>query len=277
MEKAIQVISLSQLDNVNLDDYDLVYFWVDTCAFKYRFDYENIDRNYLEKYKKKLSGKKIVFVSSLIPKFVEDNFFSFLSLLIDVFLPEIEITINDWWVFNYLKNNGYLWKLKINIWPNFYYHVKDPYASCIEPEKFKKISIDKQFYNDYYKKLWFSWLEFFYPLHWIEFEFLDFDKYLYFPYVQYSFTRACPWSLLKAGEKVSKLILDCSGCDKNYYKQQVRQNLKWKNLLTESIYLPNWQYYDISNYIKLETIKKNIKPTRIIYNYLLIDDGIIKK
>ena len=91
---------------------------------------------------------------------------------------------------------------------------------------------------------------------------------MYYPYVQYSFTRACPWSLAKAGEKVSKLILDCAWCDKNYYSQQVKQNLKWKDLQTESIYVPNGQYYKMNTNIK----DINLNLDRIIFNHLIIED-----
>ena len=272
MQKFIQVISLSQIENIDLSNYDGVYFWTDTCAFKKQFDDEKIDKDYLFKYKKILNWKKLVYETSLIPKFVEEFFFNFLEQVIEVFWENLEISINDWWVYYFLKKKNYLDKVDINIGPNFYYHVKDPYASLIETEKFMQISIDKQFYNDFYKKLWFSWLEFFYPLHWVEFKTITFPKYLFYPYVQYSFTRACPWSLSKAWEKVSKLILDCAGCDRNYYTQQVKQNLKWKDLLVESIYIPNGQYYDISKYKKLEDIKEKIKLDRIIYNDLLIKE-----
>jgi len=270
MEKFIQVVSLSQLETIDLSKYDGIYFWIDTCNFKKQFDDEKVNENYLLKYKKILNWKKIVYETALVPKFVENKFFSFLKLFIKVFWENLEISINDWGVYYFLKKNNYLDNIDINIWPNFYYHVKDPYASLIETERFMDISIDKKFYNDYFKKLNFSWLEFFYPLHGLEIKNLSFKKFLFYPYVQYSFTRACPWSLAKAGEKVSKLILDCAWCDRNYYKQQVKQKLKWKDLLVESIYVPNAQYYDISKFYKIEDIEKQLEVFRIIDNHLII-------
>ena len=258
------------MENIDLNKYDWVYFWVDTCAFKNKFDYEKLDKDYFEKYKKLLNWKKLVYETSLVPKFVEEKFFDLLKLIIDVFAPNLEISINDWWVYHFLAKNNYLDKVQINIGPNFYYQVRDPYASIIESERFLQISIDKKFYEKFYKEKNFVGLEFFYPLQGVVFKEINFQNYLFYPYVQYSFTRACPWALEKAGERVSKLILDCAWCDKNYYKQQVRQNLKWKDLLVESIYLPNGQYYDLSKYKKLEDIEKKLKISRVIDNKLLV-------
>ena len=271
MKYWIQIFSLSQLEKLNLDKYDYIYWGTETCIFKKSFDNEKIGKDYLKKYNKLLNWKKLVYVSWLLPKFIEEKYFKFLEELIEVYQDNLEITINDWWIYNFLKKKKYLWKIKINIWTNLYYHVKDPYASVIKPEKFIQISIDRQFYNNFFKKLGFNWnLEFYYPKHWIDFKYISFPKTLYFPYVQYSFTRACPWSLEKAWEKVSKLVLDCGWCDRKYYSQQVKQKLKWKDLLVESIYVPNAQYYDVSKYINLEDIKKNIDIDVIIDNSLLV-------
>ena len=275
MEKGLQIFDISQLEKIDINCYDFIVLWAETCIFKLKFE-KNKKEEFLNNFellrlREILNGKTLVYVTSLLPEYVRKKYLTFLENLIKILWEkDIEITINDWWIYKWLQNNNLVWTLKLNIWTNLYYHVKDPYAVYYR-EKFRYISIDKEFYNKFFKDKWFNWyLEVYYPLQGLEIRSLDYPISLYYPFVQYSFTRACPWSLKKWWEKVSRLILSCWGCPKDYYTGIVKQTLKWKDLNLESNYVPNAQYYSIEKFYTLDAIKKSLKVDRVVYNYNLV-------
>ena len=276
MQKWIQIFDINQLKKIDIYNYDFVVLGTETCIFKVKFDdlkWVFLTNKQIEYLKVLLNWKKLVYITSLLPEYVKDKYFAFLKNLIEIIgVNKIEITINDWWIYNWLKQNKYIWKVVLNIWTNFYYHVKDPYAKYYQ-NKFKRISIDRYFYNDFFRNLWFNWyLEVYYPLQGLEIKYLNFPVSLYYPFVQYTFSRACPWSLVRGWERVSKLILSCWGCPKNYYENIVHQRLKRKQLNLKSFYIPNWQYYNIEDFYSIDDIINAIDIYRVVYNTFLINE-----
>lgn len=270
MERAIQIFNLNQIDKI-WKQYDRVYLWVDSCIFKNIFEEQKLNE-FLDFLK--LRNLSLTIVSALLPEIFVNDYKKFLEIILDSWIRDLEITINDFWVFQFLKKWWYLDKkddqwnflIKINIWTNLYYQIKDPYAVVVEKADADRISIDNEYYDKFFQKQWYNALESYIPLSWYKNHCLDFPLYVYYPYVMYSFTRACPWKLIEKWESKSRLLKTCDWCPKDYYKNITRQKLIWKDFKYESIYVPNAQYY------KNEFNIEQFKPTRLIDNHLLIQE-----
>lgn len=265
MKESIQLFKLEQFNKLE-KNYDFITWWTETCIFKWILKKEDI---YI--LKEKIWSKKLVYITSLLPWCFEKEYFIFLKDFIDIIWDNLEITINDWWIYYFLEKNWYLKHININIWHNLYYHVKDPYAIFLNSDKNKRISIDNEFYQKFFKS--FNGLDLYFPYHGLDIKYLQsFNKNIYYPYVQYSFTRACPWALVNAWERKSKLVVRCNWCPSNYYESIVNQKLKFKNLNLESYYVPNWQYYSIKDKFSIEDIKDKLDNEYITYNNFIVEN-----
>ena len=79
MEKGLQIFDINQLKEINLEEYDFVALWTETCIFKVKFENSWLFLSSREIFKLRtiLNWKKLIYITSLLPEYVEKNILFF--------------------------------------------------------------------------------------------------------------------------------------------------------------------------------------------------------
>ena len=257
MEKAYLITEntdLQKLEN-NLWNYNRLYFWDSYC--EHNLFYFLDDSEFLEKvFSFKLP---LTLTTPIISNKNIDKLFSFIEKYKNK--TWFEVVVNDFWVFHYLNKNYP--KLKL-IWWNFLsWQSKDPFLKIFkDKETHKNLTIDNEFYLDFFKKNKISCVEVYNVFQWIKLN-NNYNLSIYYPYVVYSINRYCPTKLISDNKNYLTIVEDCTWCKwKN--PKDFNLNLKMKDEFSSNFFRWNKQIYENKNLIENDKIK------RIIYNYDLI-------
>lgn len=260
MEKAYLITHNTDLSK-DFKEYERLYIWDQFCEHNmfYFFD----DENFINKILK--LNKKITITSPIISEKWIKKFFIFL----DKFLKkinkenELEIVVNEHWIFHKLKKDYS--EIKI-IWWNFLSgQNKDPYLkNFIDKNEHKKLSIDSDYYKNLFKKTQIDRIELYNCFQWIDIK-NNFEINLYFPFIVYSINRYCVNALINQNKDYLTIVEECVWC-KDIENKDLDMSLKiWEDNI-EQYFRWNKQFY--KNDIQIEN--KNIK--RIIYNFDLLNN-----
>lgn len=257
MEKAYLITQNSdfkKLEN-SLGNYQRLYFWDAYCEYNlfYFLDNENFIKKILS------YNLPLTFTTPIISNKNIDKLINFIEKYKN--LAWFEVVVNDYWVFYYLKKNYPEIKL---IWWNFLSgQSKDPFLKIFkDKETHKKLTIDNDFYRDFFEKNKISGVEIYNVFQWLELN-NDYNLSIYYPYVVYSINRYCPTKLAFENKNYLTIVEDCSWC-KGKNPPNFNLNLKMKEDFSANFFRWNKQFYENQNLIE------DKKINRIIYNYDLV-------
>ncbi len=255
MEKAYLITQNTDLEK-DFSEYDRLYIWDQYCEHNmfYFFDDKVFLENIID------LNKKITITTPVISEKWLIKFFSFLNDFINN-ITDLEIVINDLWVFHKLRKKYPQIKL---VWWNFLsWQNKDPYLKVFnENVEHKNLTIDSSYYENLLNKEKIENIELYNVFQWINVNH-NFNINLYYPFIVYSINRHCPNAIIKEKLDYVKIVEDCSWC-KDLAKNDLNMQLKIGNELVTQYYRWNKQFYKNDNLIEIKNIK------RIIYNYDLI-------
>lgn len=257
MEKAYLITENTDLKTLSQEkeNYDRLYFWDAYC--EHNLMYFLNDALFLENILK--LNKPLTLTTPIISQKNLEKFIIFL----DTFKSKypLEIVVNDYWILNLLLKRKESIKI---IWWNFLAgQNKDPYLKIFKDKQIhKKITIDNDFYKNYFLENGIELVELSNVFQWIEVD-TTYNFSLYYPYVVYSINRYCPTKLVFDKKNYLTIVEDCDGC---MWKipPHFNMNLKMKTESSKNFFRGNKQLYENLEIIKDEKIK------RIIYNYDLL-------
>ena len=258
MEKAYLITKNTDLKK-DFSDFNRFYIWDESCEFNL---FNNLEDekilNFILKNNFKVTINTPIFSSSNL-----DKFFLFIDKYI-LKLNDLEIVVNDLGAFYKLKREYQ--KINIIYWNYLFVQNKDPYLFNYKDKDIHKyISIDNDFYNNYFRENNVKMIDLYNPYQWIEIEKLKEIKVsIYYPFVIYTITRYCYPSLIYKKNTTLKVIDNCDGCYNKAKSMKMNLDIKWFNSL-------NYNYWNKQFYKNLK-LPENLKVDRIIYNYDLIEN-----
>lgn len=258
MEKAY-LITQNTKKNTDFNSFQRVYIWDQYCEYN-MFFFLN-DPSFINWVLE--LWKKITITTPVISENWLKNFKLFLNNFMENIWDNnnywIEIVVNDFWVLNLVQK-----KYKnINIvWWNFLsWQNKDPFLKNFkDKEEHKKISINSNYYKQYFKENNIKTIELYNTFQWIDIDMENISINMYYPFVVFSITRYCTNALINKWTKYLEIVENCSWC----------KNIKISNLSTQEKNIEQFLRWN-KQFYKNETKPKN-KINRIIYNYDLLND-----
>ncbi len=257
MEKAYLITQNTDL-NKDFSEYERLYIWDQYC--EHNMFYFLSDSDFINKILK--LDKKITITTPIISEKWIIKFFNFLdSFVKKVDIKNLELIVNEQWIFHKLSNN--YTEIKI-IWWNFLsWQNKDPYLKIFkDKEAHKMLSIDSKYYSNLFNSKNIETIELYNVFQWLTIN-QNFNVNMYFPYVVYSINRYCITALINQKIDYMTVVENCNWC-KNIEKDDLDMELKIWDEKVKQYFRWNKQFY------KNEELLKYDKINRIIYNYDLI-------
>lgn len=262
MEKAYFLTFKSKKDRILSSSVSRIYVWDAECDFNFVY--------YLKKdfYISDIlnSWKKITIVSpcTCTQKTI-DVFKQYLIDNLSIFHEhEIEIEINDFWIYYLLNELGI--KVTFLIWPYLYYQKRDSVSYYLETHNdysendldiLWNISVNNVLYKRMFQEMWFKWLEIYNYTLLRDMNFVDLPIHLHYPHIVKSITKYCYNHLLSNNSQFLKVVEDCSWCEwKEWSYEYWNFWIVWK-------YSANKYYYTLFS----QDLLKRFPISRIVYNF----------
>ena len=258
MEKAYLITENTDLTKLKdqKEEIDRFYFWDAYCEHNLFYFLDN--PSFVEAIVS--LWKPLTLTTPLISNKNIDRLMSFIKNWGE--LPGFEVVVNDYWVFHYMKRD--IKNIPV-IWGNFLsWQNKDPYLKVFKDRDLhKRLSIDNDFYNDFFVENNISLLEIYNVFQWFESK-QDYGLTLYYPYVVYSENRYCTTKLIYDQKKYVTIVEECDGC-RGKQLPNLHMDLKMKEDSSKNFFRGNKQFYE-----NKELSIQDSRIRRTIYNYDLI-------